>query len=59
MICGKGMLHMPQWLRNQIMQAFYKKNLRQIRLLNDCWFFYHNRRKAPDTAEDNKEEIFP
>jgi hypothetical protein len=53
------MLHMPQWLRNQIMQAFYKKNLRQIRLLNDCWFFYHNRRKAPDTAEDNKEEIFP
>ncbi|MBP2000572.1 hypothetical protein J2Z69_001603 [Paenibacillus shirakamiensis] len=32
---------MPKWLCNQIMRAFHKKDQRQIRLLNDCWFFYH------------------
>ncbi|GAB2670074.1 cortex morphogenetic protein CmpA [Paenibacillus thermoaerophilus] len=34
---------MPQWLCNQLSRAFYKKDLRQIRLLNDCWFFYRNK----------------
>jgi len=32
---------MPQWLSKQLMQAFYNKNRKQIRLLNDCWFFYY------------------
>ncbi|MFM9276790.1 cortex morphogenetic protein CmpA [Paenibacillus jiagnxiensis] len=31
---------MPQWLRNQLMRAFNKRDRSQIRLLNDCWFFY-------------------
>ncbi|HIW32294.1 MAG TPA: cortex morphogenetic protein CmpA [Candidatus Paenibacillus intestinavium] len=35
---------MPHWLRNQLMKAFLKRDRRQIRLLNDCWYFYrtHN-----------------
>ncbi|NHN34298.1 cortex morphogenetic protein CmpA [Paenibacillus agricola] len=34
---------MPQWLCNQLMKAYHNKNRRQIRLLNDCWFFYRTR----------------
>lgn len=37
---------MPKWLSNQIMRAFHKRDSRQIRLLNECWFFYYNRREA-------------
>ncbi|MCJ8013120.1 cortex morphogenetic protein CmpA [Paenibacillus sp. KQZ6P-2] len=33
---------MPQWLCNQLTRAFRKKDTRQIKLLNDCWFFYRN-----------------
>ena len=40
---------MPQWLTNQLMRAFQKKDRRQIRLLNDCWFYY---RTKPDTAKN-------
>lgn len=40
---------MPQWLCNQLMRAFQKKDRRQIRLLNDCWFFYRTKPQAePD-----------
>ncbi|MCM3783631.1 cortex morphogenetic protein CmpA [Neobacillus mesonae] len=34
---------MPQWLSNQLMRAFHKKDSRQIKLLNECWFFYRSR----------------
>ncbi|WP_110933754.1 cortex morphogenetic protein CmpA [Paenibacillus bouchesdurhonensis] len=37
---------MPNWLSNQMMRAFHKKDRRQIRLLNDCWFFYYSRHKT-------------
>jgi hypothetical protein len=40
---------MPQWLSNQLMRAFQKKDRRQIRLLNDCWYYY---RAKPDKAKD-------
>ncbi|XID92952.1 cortex morphogenetic protein CmpA [Paenibacillaceae bacterium WGS1546] len=40
---------MPQWLCNQLMSAFQKKDRRQIRLLNDCWFYY---RAKPEKAKD-------
>ena len=36
----KGLGTLPQWLLNQMMRAYRKKDLRQIRMLNDCWFFY-------------------
>ncbi|WP_186445789.1 cortex morphogenetic protein CmpA [Paenibacillus cremeus] len=41
---------MPQWLCNQLMRAFYNKNHRQIRLLNDCWFFYRTRRSDAESS---------
>ncbi|WP_428910566.1 cortex morphogenetic protein CmpA [Niallia sp. Krafla_26] len=31
---------MPTWLKNQMQKAFYEKNHYQIKLLNQCWFFY-------------------
>ncbi|WP_094763104.1 cortex morphogenetic protein CmpA [Bacillus andreraoultii] len=31
---------MPNWLKNQIQKAFFEKNRYQIRLLNQCWYFY-------------------
>lgn len=34
---------LPQWLCNQLMRAFHKKDSRQIKLLNECWFFYRNK----------------
>jgi len=33
---------MPQWLRNQLQRAFQRKDQRQIRYLNDCWYFYRD-----------------
>lgn len=36
---------MPQWLCNQLMRAYLKKDRRQIKMLNDCWFFYQ--RQSP------------
>jgi hypothetical protein len=37
----KGLTPMPQWLHHQLSRAFQTKNIRQIHLLNECWFFYH------------------
>ncbi|MFC4775514.1 cortex morphogenetic protein CmpA [Paenibacillus sp. GCM10023252] len=37
---------MPQWLCNQLMRAYLKKDLRQIRLLNDCWYFYRDKHSS-------------
>ncbi|MFD0871295.1 Uncharacterised protein [Chlamydia abortus] len=34
---------MPQWLCLQLMRAFHNKNRRQVKLLNDCWFFYRTK----------------
>ncbi|MDD9314244.1 cortex morphogenetic protein CmpA [Cytobacillus firmus] len=31
---------MPVWFQNQIQRAFYEKDRYQIKLLNQCWFFY-------------------
>ncbi|MFC0299103.1 cortex morphogenetic protein CmpA [Geobacillus jurassicus] len=31
---------MPTWLKNQMRRAYYEKNREQIKLLNQCWFFY-------------------
>ncbi|MFK7696905.1 cortex morphogenetic protein CmpA [Paenibacillus sp. HJGM_3] len=43
---------MPQWLCHQLERAFMKKDLRQIRLLNDCWYFYRTK-----TTTDSKESV--
>ncbi|ASS66750.1 MULTISPECIES: cortex morphogenetic protein CmpA [Paenibacillus] len=41
---------MPQWLSSQLMRAFQQKDLRQIRLLNDCWFIYRTKEPRDDSA---------
>lgn len=41
---------MPQWLLNQLQRAFRTKDARQIRVLNECWFFY--RSDAEGSPED-------
>ncbi|WP_112179736.1 MULTISPECIES: cortex morphogenetic protein CmpA [Paraliobacillus] len=35
---------MPNWFKKQMSDAFQEKNLRQIKILNQCWFFYLDRR---------------
>lgn len=42
---------MPQWLCNQLMRAFLKKDRRQIKLLNDCWYFYRSK-QSPNQQEN-------
>ncbi|MFZ3590189.1 cortex morphogenetic protein CmpA [Bacillus sp. DJP31] len=34
---------MPVWLKSQMTRAFYEKNHYQIKLLNQCWFFYRKK----------------
>ncbi|WP_181350143.1 cortex morphogenetic protein CmpA [Thalassobacillus sp. CUG 92003] len=36
---------MPEWLRNQMSRAFYKKDKYQIKMLNQCWYFYRREYK--------------
>ncbi|MBM7554403.1 cortex morphogenetic protein CmpA [Thalassobacillus pellis] len=31
---------MPGWLKKQMANAFYTKDKYQIKMLNQCWFFY-------------------
>ncbi|MBA9029240.1 cortex morphogenetic protein CmpA [Peribacillus loiseleuriae] len=33
---------MPIWLQNQIRRAFHEKNHVQVKMLNQCWFYYWN-----------------
>jgi hypothetical protein len=46
----EGDVTMPQWLCHQLERAFMKKDRRQIRLLNDCWYFYRTK-QTPDSQE--------
>ncbi|MCM3127659.1 MULTISPECIES: cortex morphogenetic protein CmpA [unclassified Paenibacillus] len=48
---------MPQWLSNQLMRAFHKKDSRQIKLLNECWFFYRNRPGNTGGIETNNSRL--
>jgi hypothetical protein len=43
---GRRATEMPQWLCNQLMRAYLKKDRRQIKMLNDCWFFYQRQSPA-------------
>ncbi|RXZ84043.1 cortex morphogenetic protein CmpA [Paenibacillaceae bacterium] len=42
---------MPQWLCNQLMRAYLKKDRRQICILNDCWYYY--RTKSESTKQSS------
>ncbi|QAY68162.1 cortex morphogenetic protein CmpA [Paenibacillus protaetiae] len=45
---------MPQWLCNQLMRAFQKKDSRQIKLLNDCWYFYRSKQNHGESEKLNR-----
>ncbi|WP_155995011.1 cortex morphogenetic protein CmpA [Tuberibacillus calidus] len=34
---------MPAWFKKQLRSAYLNKDRYQIKLLNQCWFFYKNR----------------
>ncbi|MCT2534972.1 cortex morphogenetic protein CmpA [Aquibacillus koreensis] len=34
---------MPNWFKKQMTEAYHNKNLYQIKVLNQCWFFYRDR----------------
>ncbi|MED0589042.1 cortex morphogenetic protein CmpA [Bacillus subtilis] len=34
---------MPNWLKKQIQKAFLEKDNYQIKLLNQCWYFYRKK----------------
>ena len=34
---------MPNWLKSELLKAYASKDLYQIKLLNQCWFFYYNK----------------
>nr|WP_090890127.1 cortex morphogenetic protein CmpA [Evansella caseinilytica] len=31
---------MPSWLQRQLQEAYHRKDLSRVRLLNQCWFYY-------------------
>ncbi|QDP39160.1 cortex morphogenetic protein CmpA [Radiobacillus deserti] len=34
---------MPKWFMKQMTEAFLSKNIYQIKILNQCWFFYREK----------------
>jgi hypothetical protein len=33
---------MPLWLQQQLMRAYSRRDRRNIKMLNECWFQYRN-----------------
>jgi hypothetical protein len=46
-----NLYQMPMWLQNQLKRAFERKDLRNLRMLNDCWFFYTVRNQNTSQME--------
>ncbi|MBP3953293.1 cortex morphogenetic protein CmpA [Bacillus suaedae] len=38
---------MPDWLRQQLRRAYHKKDRTQIKILNQCWFYYKEKSDVP------------
>jgi hypothetical protein len=34
---------MPSWFKKQMQRAYLEKDRYQIKMLNQCWFFYHKK----------------
>ncbi|WP_223703063.1 cortex morphogenetic protein CmpA [Sutcliffiella deserti] len=34
---------MPSWFKKQIQRAYLEKDRYQIKMLNQCWFFYNKK----------------
>ncbi|EIT87435.1 hypothetical protein A374_00635 [Fictibacillus macauensis ZFHKF-1] len=37
---------MPTWFKKQLRKAYFQKDRYQIRLLNQCWFFYNQKNES-------------
>ncbi|MBE6184328.1 cortex morphogenetic protein CmpA [Heyndrickxia ginsengihumi] len=37
---------MPTWFKKQMQKAFSNKQRQQIKLLNQCWFFYNEKKMS-------------
>ncbi|MGL4521751.1 MAG: cortex morphogenetic protein CmpA [Bacilli bacterium] len=42
---------MPTWLKKQLQKAFVEKNTTQIRILNQCWYFYRTKVLNEESSE--------
>ncbi|MFA9556659.1 cortex morphogenetic protein CmpA [Evansella sp. AB-rgal1] len=42
---------MPSWLQRQLQEAYQRKDLEQVRILNQCWFYYKETLPAPSEKE--------
>ncbi|RZI50697.1 cortex morphogenetic protein CmpA [Aeribacillus pallidus] len=49
---------MPNWLINQMKKAYYEKNVYQIKLLNQCWYFYRKSIAHNSTALKEQTNFF-
>lgn len=47
----KGVEHMPTWLRKQFKKAYFEKNYNEIKLLNQCWFYYLRKKQLVDVKK--------
>ncbi|RQW18432.1 MULTISPECIES: cortex morphogenetic protein CmpA [Shouchella] len=45
---------MPTWLQNQLKKAYSEKNRHQVKVLNQCWFYY---RSTVQSRFNNKKTI--
>ncbi|ADU28637.1 cortex morphogenetic protein CmpA [Evansella cellulosilytica] len=45
---------MPSWLQRQLKEAYQQKDMRQVRLLNQCWFYY---KKTIPTSSQKQNEV--
>ncbi|MED4017327.1 cortex morphogenetic protein CmpA [Sutcliffiella cohnii] len=43
---------MPTWFMKQMQRAYKEKNRYQIKLLNQCWYFYYEKQNTTDIKED-------
>lgn len=43
---------MPVWFKRQLQQAYLQKDRYQIKLLNQCWFFYKENTAPKGSAYD-------
>ncbi|WP_088105702.1 cortex morphogenetic protein CmpA [Halalkalibacter urbisdiaboli] len=41
---------MPIWLRKQLKRAYAEKNRYQVKILNQCWFYYQRKEKKGKNA---------
>ncbi|OMI08721.1 hypothetical protein BVL54_18815 [Bacillus paralicheniformis] len=49
---------MPNWLKSQMQRAFYEKDHYQIKLLNQCWYFYRKNTADRQCSSEPERNFF-